>query len=137
MRAVGRHAQHHIAGLNVVSGDDVGFFHHAHGESGQVIFADRVFAGHFRSFAADQRTTGLIKAERDAVDDFGSGGHVEFAAGKIIQEKQRLSTLYQNVVDAHADQVDADGVVNVEFKGKFQFGANTVRAGYQHRFLVL
>ncbi len=74
---------------------------------------------------------------RDALDDFGGGGHIEFAAGEIIEEKQWLGALHQNVVDAHADQVYSYSIVSVEFKSQFQLGADAVGAGDEHGFLVL
>ena len=35
-----------------------------------------------------------------------------------------------------ADQVDADGVVTVQFERQFQFGTHAIGAGDQHRFVV-
>ena len=96
--------------------DDAGLLHHADGEAGKVVFAGRVHAGHLGGLAADQRAAGLFAAEGDALDDFGGGLHVELAAGKVVEEEQRFCALHQNVVDAHADQVDADGVVPVQFE---------------------
>ena len=44
--------------------------------------------------------------------------------------------MHQHVVDAHADQVDADRVVTVQRLRQLQLGAHAVGAGHQHRFLV-
>ena len=136
MRAVRGEADHRIARLDVRAADDVGFFHHADREAGKVVFPGRIHAGHLGGFAADQRATGLFAAERDALDDFGGGIHIELAAGEIIEEEQRLRALHQDVVDAHADQVDADRVVAIQFEGELEFGADAVGAGHQHRFAV-
>lgn len=37
--------------------------------------------------------------------------HVEFAAGKIVQEEEGLGSLSQDVIDTHGHQVLPDGVV--------------------------
>ena len=102
----------------------------------EVIFPGRVHAGHLGGFAADQRAAGLFAAEGDALDDLGGGLHVELAAGEIIEEEQRLRALHQDVVDAHADQVDAHGVVAIQLEGKLELGADAVGAGYQHRLVI-
>ncbi len=136
MRAVRGEADHHIARLDVRAADDVGFFHHADRETGEVVLAGRIHAGHLGGLAADQRATGLFATERDALDDLGGGIHIQLAAGEIIEEEQRLRALHQDVVDAHADQVDAHRVMAVQFEREFEFGADAVGAGYQHRFAV-
>jgi hypothetical protein len=66
----------------------------------------------------------------------GGGVDVELAGGEIVEEEHRLGALHQDVVDAHRDQVDADGVVAVELEGQLELGADAVGAGHQHRLLV-
>ena len=63
--------------------------------------------------------------------------HVQLAGGEIIEEEQRFGALHQHVVDAHGDQIDADGVVAVQLLGELQFGADAVGARDQHRLFVL
>ena len=120
---------------DMFAGDDLALFHHADGKTGEVVFAYRIHARHLGSLAADQRAAGLFAAVGDALDDFGGGGHVQLAAGEIVEEEQRFGALHQDVVHAHGHQVDADGVVAVQFKCQLEFGAHAVGAGYQHRFL--
>ncbi len=136
VRAVGSEAQHHVAGLDVLAGDDLALFHHAHRKAGEVVFAHRIHAGHLGGLAADQRAAGLLATVGDALDHFGGGRHVELAAGEVVEEEQRLGALHQDVVHAHRDQVDADGVVAVQLESELEFGAHAVGAGYQHRLLV-
>ena len=64
------------------------------------------------------------------------GVDVELAAGEVVEEEQRLGALHQDVVDAHRDQVDADGVVPVEREGELELGADAVGAGDQDRLAV-
>ena len=129
-------AQHHVARGDLLAVNDLRLFDRADGEAGQVVFTGRVHAGHLGRFAADQRATSQFATARHALDDSGRGGHVELAAGEIIEEKQRLGALHQDVIDAHRDQVDADRVVPVQLERQLQLGAHAVGARHQHRLLV-
>ena len=53
----------------------------------------RIHAGHFRSFAANQRAASLFATFCNARDDIFCNSILEFAGGKIVEEKQRLSAL--------------------------------------------
>ncbi len=105
----------------------------ADGEAGEVVFAVGVHAGHLGRLAADQRAAGLLAARGDALDHQRRGGDVEPPAGEIVEEEQRLRALHEDVVGAHRDQVDADGVVPVERERELELGADAVGAGDQHR----
>src|SRR4029079_803200 len=94
--------------------DDAGFFDDTDGESGKIVFAVAVHAGHFGGFAADQRTTGLLASAGDAFDHLGGDVDVELAARVVIEEEQRLRALHEYIVDAHCHEIDADRVVTVE-----------------------
>ena len=59
------------------------------------------------------------------------------AAGEVIEEKQRFGALHQNVVDAHRDQILADGVVLVHLERQLQLGADAIGAGDQHRLAIV
>ena len=61
---------------------------------------------------------------------------VELAGGEVVEEEQRLGALHDDVVDAHGDEVDADGVVAAGLDGELELGADAVGAGDQHRVLV-
>jgi len=63
------------------------------------------------------------------VDHFGDLSRFELADGEIVKKEQRLCALHKDVVHAHGDGVDADGVVLAEGEGDFQFGADAVGAG--------
>ena len=104
---------HGVAGRDAAAVDDAGLFDDADGKAGEVVFARRVHARHFRRLAADQRAARRLAAVGDAADDFGGDVDVELAAGEVVEEEQRLGALHEDVVDAHRDEVDADGVVAV------------------------
>jgi len=74
---------------------------------------------------------------RDALDHIRCARHVELAASEIIEEEQWFRALYQDVIDAHRDQIDTDGVVLVEHESQFELGTDAIGAGYQNRLLVL
>ena len=61
--------------------------------------------------------------------------HVELAAGEIVEEEQRLGALRQQVVDAHGDEIDADGGVPAGVDGDLELGADAVVGGDQDRVL--
>src|SRR5690606_19909167 len=105
-------------------------------EAGQGVILAFVHAGHFGGFTAHQCATGQFAAAADAFHHARSNVHVEFAGGVIVEEEQGFSTAHHQIVDAHGHQIDADVVVVVVFHGQTQLGADTVRAGDQHRVAV-
>jgi hypothetical protein len=140
-KAVGVHtgrgqAQYHVTGLNILAGENFGFFHGTDGKAGQVVLAIGVHAGHFGGFATDQGAARQLAALGNAANDGSGRVHVQLAAGKVIEEEQRLSPLDQHVIDAHGHQVDADGVVHIPLKSQFQLGAYAVGAADQDGLLV-
>ncbi len=103
---------------------------------GEVVIGAVVHAGHLGGLAADQGAAGLHAALDDAGNHALADADVEFPAGIVIQEKQRLGALHDHVVDAHRDQVDAHAVVPLGVDRQAQFGADAVGSRYQHRFAV-
>ena len=136
VHTVGFQAQNHIARLDIAAGDNLALFNHANGKAGQVVFAYRVHARHFGGFTTDQCAACLLAAFGDALDDVGSLRYIQLAAGKVVKEEQRFGALYQNVVDTHGHQVDADGIMFVPVKGELQLGTDAVSTGNQYRLLV-
>ena len=125
-----------ISGGNAPAIDRQGFLDNSDGESGEVVFAGHERVRMLGGFTADECATGLLAARGDALDDLARHRHVEPLANVIVEEEQRLGALDQDVVDAHRDQVHADGVVAVEREGKFELGPDPVGAGDQHRFAI-
>ncbi|MGF6655670.1 hypothetical protein OKW34_006260 [Paraburkholderia youngii] len=137
MDAARREPEHHVARSNLAAVDDLALFHRADRETGQIVFAVRIHARHFRGFAADQRAARQLAAVCNALHDGRRRADIELAAGEIVEEKQRLGALHEDVVDAHRDQILADRVVLVQLERETQLGADAVGAGHEHRFLVL
>ena len=128
--------QHDVAGAHVATGEDAALFDCTDGEAGKVVFAVGIHAGHFGRLSADEGTSAFFAAAGDAAHHGSRGVHVKVAAGKVVQEEERLGTLHQHVVHAHGHEVDADAVVHVPLEGQTQLGAHTVRAGDQHGLAV-
>nr|GFA99101.1 hypothetical protein [Tanacetum cinerariifolium] len=135
MRTGGGQGDQRVAGSDLGAVDDLGFFNHTDTETGQVVVFAFVHAGHFSGFATDQRAAGQLTARTNAGDDLGCGVDVQFAGRVVIKEEQRLGAAHHQIVDAHGDEVDADGVVLVEVQGQTQLGADTVGAADQNRLL--
>src|SRR5690606_25007894 len=127
MGAGGAQCQQHIARLDTAAVEYAVFFHNADAETGQIVILAVVHAGHFRGFAADQRTAGQLAALADTLNHAGGGIDIKFAGGVVVEEKQRLGATDDQVVDTHRHQVDADSVVVVVVHGQAQLGANAIR----------
>ncbi len=104
-------------------------------KAGKVIVAVLVEARHLGGLAADQRAAGLAAAFGDAGHDRCRGVRIELAAGKIVEEEQRLGALDHEVVDRHGDEVDADAGMDAGFDRDLHLGADAVGGGHQDRVL--
>ncbi len=136
MGAAGGDADDAIAGAYPAAVEQRRFFHRADAKTGQIVFAGRVHVGHFGGLAADQRAAGQFTAFRDPADHGHRGVDIELAGGEVIEEEQRLGALHQHIVDAHADQVDADLRVPAQRLRQLELGADAVGTGHQNRFAV-
>jgi hypothetical protein len=75
----------------------------------------------------------LQAALGDAGDDCRALFRVELAGGEVVEKEQRLRALDDEVVDAHGDEIDADGIVDAGFDRDLQLGPHAVIGGDQHR----
>ena len=105
----------------------------ADGEAGEVVLAGLVQSAELRGLAADQAHAGLIASAGDALDDIERDFLFEFAGADVIEKEHWTRRVADDVVDAHRDAVDADGVVTAGLKGDHQLGADAVGARDQHR----
>ena len=102
-------------------------------ETGEVVFARRIHARHLRRLAADQRAARVAAGLRDAFQHRLGDPGFEFARREIIEKKQRLSALNDEIVDAHRDEVDADRVVPAGGLRDLELGADAVGGRDQDR----
>ena len=129
MDPAGGQTENHIACLHRFFPDDFFLIDDADRKAGQVIVLRLHGAGVLRGFAADQGTAGLNAAFRDARDQGCDLFGLVSADGDVVEEKQRLCTAADDVVDAHGDAVDADGMVDAHQLGDALLGADAVRTG--------
>ena len=111
MQPARREAEHDVAGRDRAAVERLAALDRADREAGEVVIALGIHAGHLRRLAADQRAADLAAGAGDAGDDVRGGRDVELAGGEVVEEEQRLGALHDEIVDAHGDEVDADGVV--------------------------
>ena len=79
-----------------------------------------------------QQDAGRLAAPlHDALDDGLRDVHVQGARRKVVEEEERVGARGDDVVDAHGDQVDADGVVHAQVEGQLELGTDAVCAGDQ------
>ena len=90
-----------------------------------------------RHLAADKGATCLAAALADATHDLGHFLGFQFADRNVIKEEQRLGAGGQNVVRAHGDQIDADGIVLARKLRNLELGSHAVGSGHQKRIFHL
>ena len=137
MQAAGWQAEDDVAGFDFGAVDDFLAVHDADAETSHVVFANLVEAWHFSSFTADEGAVGLHTAVSHAFDNLSQLVWRKLADCHVIEEEQWFCTADEDVVDAHGNGVDADGVVLVHVEGQLQLGADAVGAADEHRFFVL
>src|SRR6202035_3299731 len=98
-----------VAGFDVFAAENIFAFDDADDESGEIVFADRIEAGHFRGFAADEGAACFAAGAAHAVDELLDDVGFELAHGEIVEEEERFGALDENVVDAMVDEIAADG----------------------------
>ena len=128
------HRHEHVALAHPVRPEDLVGLHHAGHRAGHVVLVRAEQAGVLGGLAADEgarrprRTPAAMPCtmRRDALRD-------DPAAGDVVGHEQRLGAAHDDVVDDHADQVEADRVVHVERLRDRDLGAHAVGAGRQQR----
>lgn len=90
-----------------------------------------VHARHLGRLSTDQRTPSTQTPLGDTLDDVGGDGHIQLAARKVVEEVERLGTLDDQVVDAHRDEIDTDGIVLAAIQRDPELGSDTIRSGDQ------
>lgn len=127
--AVGFESDDDIAGLDACGIGDAGEFDDTDRETGEVDIVGGVDLGHFGGFASEESGAAVLAGVGDASDDgFESFGE-ESSAGDVVEEDEGFASLDHEVVDAHGDEVDADGVEPVEIDGEADFGSHAVGTG--------
>ena len=86
--------------------------------------------------AADERAARVAAARRDRADQLGHPLGDDVTDRDVVEERKRLRAAADDVVDAHRDEVDADGVVTVERPGDRGLRAHSVGRGHEERLAI-
>ena len=78
-------------------------FDGAHREACEIIDAFGIHIRHLGGLAADERASCLPAAFGDSFHHIGCNIDIELSASEVIEKKERLRALRENVVDAHGD----------------------------------
>jgi hypothetical protein len=125
-----------VTGRDAGAGEDARALDGTDAETGEVIVAWCVHAGHFGSLSADQGAAGLAATRGNAGDHSLGDAKVELGAGEIVEEEKRLGTLDDEVVDAHCDKINADSVVPAKLDCKLELGADAVIGGDEQGVVI-
>ena len=133
MEAGGGQSQDHIACCHAAGVDHLGLVHQTDGEACQIVVICRHSTGVLCGFSADESAACTYAALCYAGDNgcylFGD----ILADCNIVKEEQGLCAAANNIVYAHCNAVNADGIMLVHKLSQSQLGADTVGAGNQYR----
>src|SRR5262245_11852322 len=86
-------------------------------ESGHVVLAIGVEAGHLGGLAAKERTSVLTARDRQAFDYLHGHVGIEPAGREVVEKEEGNRPLDENVVDAVVHEVPTHGVVDAGHEG--------------------
>jgi hypothetical protein len=130
------HRDEHVAGADSVGAEHLVGLDYTGRRAREVVLVGAEQPGMLGGLAAEQGAPGLSAGLRDALNDCGDASRNHCAAGYVVGHEQRLGAADHDVVDDHGDQVDADGVVDVEALGDLHLGADAVGARGEQRATV-
>ena len=96
--------------------------------AGDVVLVGLEQARVLGGLAADEGDPRLLARAGDAADDGGDALGHDLAGGDVVGHEERLGAAHDDVVDDHADEVEADRVVDVEGLRDGDLGADAVGA---------
>src|ERR1700730_311461 len=101
---------------------------HADDETGEVVVAQRVHAGHLRGLAAEERAASLAAGRGHAFDDLGEDLWIELAGGQVVEGEHGPRAGGGDVVHAVVDDVDANAAVRGRGYRDLDLGPDPIRA---------
>ncbi len=128
VQAAAREGDHDVTVGDPLRAEHVGILDDAGGGAGDVVLVGLEQA---RGARRSRRRRGRRRPPRtrgDAADDRGDALGHDLAGGDVVGHEERLGAADDDVVDDHADEVEADGVVLVEGLGDGDLGADAVGA---------
>lgn len=115
-----------VAGSDGLAGQHMFSFDATDNETGEIVFAGSIHAGHFGCFAADESAAIPGAAARDTRDDTREHLRIELSDCEVVEEKQWSCTLYCDVVHAVIDEIFTHGIVAASSEGDFELCAYSV-----------
>src|SRR5438876_369421 len=91
--------------------ENLSAIHDSNDETGNIVFAIGIKAGHLRRFSTDQCAACLFTGSCNALNDRDDDFRFQSTGGDIIHKEERFRTLHENVVDAVIHEVATHGVV--------------------------
>src|SRR5271165_1714996 len=122
----GGQSEHRVAGLETGARQKRPPLGGSDRETGKIKVARRVEAWHFGRFTADKRAAGLGAPVGYSFDDDRRDVLVEYPGSEVIQEKERLGALDDDIVDTHRNKIDANRIVYAAFDCDLDFGADAI-----------
>lgn len=122
---------------SITSIDEVASFSDTDAEAGHIEIAGSVEIGHDGSFTTEQCSACLLAAVTDSAYELFEELGVVFSEGDVVEEEEWFGPEAQAVVDAHGNEVNADGVKHTGVNGHFNFGADAVCSGNEDGVLPL
>ncbi len=137
MNTAGSNADEHVTGQDRIARDHVFTVYQAYGKTGQIVLILRHKPGMLCGLAADQSTIRLHAAVCYTLNDLRDLLGIVLSACDIIQEKQRLTAGARDVIYAHCDRIDTDGIMLVHQEAKLHLRSATVGSGQKNRIFHL
>ena len=136
VQAAGLHRDDDVAGTDAAGAEELAGLHDTGGGARDVVVVGIEQAGVLGGLAADERAAGDHAGLGDALDDRRDALGHHPTAGDVVGHEERLGAAHDEVVDDHADEVEADGVVDVHHLRDGDLGADAVGRGGEERALV-
>ncbi len=95
----GGKSEDHIPCVDIFPGQQQFSLSRANRKSGNVIVGTVIHSWHLCRFASNQCAASESTAICDTGNHVSSNGHVQSSSCVIVQKKQRLGTLYHQVID--------------------------------------
>ena len=131
-----RKRKQHVACGDAIGPDDLIAFDDAHREAHEVELVCRHRTGMLRHLPADERTAGLTATLGDTCHQrFGLRG-IEPTNRDVVEEPERLRALARDVVDAHRDEIDTNGVEPTGLGRDHHLRPDAIGGRHQDRLLV-
>ena len=131
-----RDSDDRVADLNTFASDHRARRDSTNSKPDEIELARLHHPGVFGHLAADQRTASELASVGYPADELFHLLWFDFAHRDVVEEEQRLRALAHEIVHAHRDQVDADGLVVTGHRCNERFRPDTVGSRHQHRAVV-